>query len=170
MRATSSLNSSNTPPGQYLTNETLVQTRRQPSAGTETASITKTAPAPDHRPETAQDQRANQAWQSSEDQRHWTDAVSPPGQRCRRWTNSKKTTAQVTCTPGYKMVLSKNPCELCFVTCIQKLMNGALGHLCTHIGKLCLKNLLGVHAGNNLQPSKHNVLGPVLESLLLFIN
>ena len=60
MRATSSLNSSNTPHGQYLTNETLVQTGRQPSAGIETAGITKAAPAPGHRPETAQDQRAVQ--------------------------------------------------------------------------------------------------------------
>ena len=109
MRTSSSLNSSNTPPGQYLTNETLVQTGRRPSSGTEMASITKAAPAPGHRPETAQDQRATQAWQSSEYKRPWTDAVSLPGQRCRRWTNSKTTTAQVTCTPGYKMVLSKNP-------------------------------------------------------------
>ena len=77
MRTSSSLNSSNTPPGQYRTNETLVQTGRQPSAGTKTASITKAAPAPGHRPETAQNQRATQAWQSSEYQRPWT-AVSLP--------------------------------------------------------------------------------------------
>ena len=64
MRASSSLNSSNTPPGQYLTNETLVQTGRQPSA--ETASITKTAPAPGHPPETVQNQRATQAGQTNE--------------------------------------------------------------------------------------------------------
>ena len=76
MRISSSLNSLNTPPGQYLTNETLVQTGRRPSAGTEVASITKAAPAPGYRPETAQDQRATQAWQSSEYKRPWTDAVS----------------------------------------------------------------------------------------------
>ena len=109
MRTSSSLNSSNTPPGQYLTDETLVQTGRRPSAGTEMASITKAAPAPGNRPETAQDQRATQAWQSREYKRPWTDAASLPGQRCRRWTNSKTTTAQVTCMPGYKMVLSKIP-------------------------------------------------------------
>ena len=34
-------------------------------------------------------------------------AVYLPGQRCRRWTNSKTTTAEVTCTLGYTMVLLK---------------------------------------------------------------
>ena len=108
MRASSSLNSSNTPPGQYLTNETLVQTRRQPSAGTETASITKAAPAPGHRPETAQGQRATQACQSSEYKRPWTDAVSLPGQRCRRWTNDNTPTAQIRCTPGHRTLVDTN--------------------------------------------------------------
>ena len=39
---------------------------RLPSAGTEPASITEAAPAPGHRPATAQDERPTQAWQSSE--------------------------------------------------------------------------------------------------------